>query len=321
MLRAAVERAAGLHVPGHVGDRDQQPPAARAECPAPHRVVKIPRVLAVNRHKRNIPQIDALAAVLFEDTLRKRLRLLPGRHVKLGGQPEAPCRHFDFHRRIVGVAQDFRHLGAGRRGPRRLPGDVGHHRLPGNRVGGRELHRDMDLRVGRLQDEPLALFPHGPDNLPGVALNHLLQLNFHPAAGIAHLARHQHAVAGKAKAFRAGLEDILHVPRVFIGFEKKTSGARADRRTGQPGLGRSEAELAVLLHSGAAPEQLIEPPVHLGGCPAALRVAAQRGQFLPVNRHPRLSQDLGHIRGPRPLFPGAEPFTLFADWFFVFFHS
>ena len=62
-LRLAVERAAGPHIPGDVGDRDDEMPAAAVLRVGirlgPHRVVEIAGVAAVDRDQREIAQIGA----------------------------------------------------------------------------------------------------------------------------------------------------------------------------------------------------------------------------------------------------------------------
>ena len=60
MLRFPVQRRARRDVTGDVGDRDDQPPAA-AHRFAPHRVVEIARIFAVDRDQRQLAQIFTTA--------------------------------------------------------------------------------------------------------------------------------------------------------------------------------------------------------------------------------------------------------------------
>ena len=62
-LGLAVERAAGPHIPGDIGDRDDEVPAAAVlrigVRLGPHRVVEIAGVAAVDRDQRDIAQIGS----------------------------------------------------------------------------------------------------------------------------------------------------------------------------------------------------------------------------------------------------------------------
>ena len=59
----AVERLVGPHVPGDVGDGDQQAPAAGMVRVGlgEHRVVEVARILAVDGDQRRVAQVEALA--------------------------------------------------------------------------------------------------------------------------------------------------------------------------------------------------------------------------------------------------------------------
>ena len=65
MRRLAVERAAGPHIMRHIGDRDDDMPAAAVLRVVirlgPHRIVEIARILAVDRDQREVAQIGAAA--------------------------------------------------------------------------------------------------------------------------------------------------------------------------------------------------------------------------------------------------------------------
>ena len=74
--RLLVQKTAHSHVVAHIGDRDDEPPAAAAHGFGVHRIIEVLGILAIDGDQRQIAQIFAAANVCSRDVGRKYIRLM-----------------------------------------------------------------------------------------------------------------------------------------------------------------------------------------------------------------------------------------------------
>ena len=189
-----------------VGDRDDQPePFARLL--AIHRVVEVPRRLAVDGDEVDPAQVLAACEVAFARRLRIFRGELLGGLGELERQVVLPERDLDLDTGIGGVPEDL-HDPPDRLGATvGLGGQLGDHHLPGARAAG-VLRRDVDVLADapfrRLDEENPALAAQAPDDPRVDPLDHLDDLRL-GAAAIVH--------ARSANRDAVAVEHLAHLVR------------------------------------------------------------------------------------------------------------
>jgi hypothetical protein len=256
LARLAVDCAAGAHVVGDVGDRDDEPPAA-AHALAVHGVVEVARVRAVDRDERELAQIEPVALVRGRDFVAEARGLI--QHVLRPGvrQTEAADRHLRFDAGLIGLAEHFddcsERLGEG---GRRI-GDGGDDELAVRRAGGLPGRDDDPVRdarvVGHDETEP-ALRPVASGDIVVVALEDLDEHAFRTPAPVlpAHanggaVAVHQHTHLARRQI------DVIatlvgHEEAVTVTMTEHTAGDHGDVRDQAVLLATVADELTVTLH-------------------------------------------------------------------------
>ena len=114
-----VQRRFVAHIMAHVGNRHQQT-IGRGFAPAfdrlaIDRIVKIARVFTVNRDQWHVAQINAMGQITRNHGIGQLRGLTLGCLGKYMRDTEFSYRNFNFHARIIGIAQHFHHA-TGRHG-------------------------------------------------------------------------------------------------------------------------------------------------------------------------------------------------------------
>ena len=104
LLRVNVERRTGLDVVAHVGDGDEKARSAVFDARAVDGVVEVTGILAVDRHERDVAQVDAATHVFGIDFVRQGLSLVKRRSAEFNGQVVFGRGDGDFAERIEAVA-------------------------------------------------------------------------------------------------------------------------------------------------------------------------------------------------------------------------
>ena len=179
----------------HIGNRHQQTPRLSCIFAAPqrgrfaiHRVVKITRVFAVNRHQGHVAQVYASGQILRAHGIGQGFGLRKTSGRKLMRHAVFAHRDFDLHARIVYLAQHFADA------PYRLPvksrrlDQLDHHHLAGARIAGSPARNQNILAIalvlGRYQPHAAFLQEAANDGLGG-ALQNLEHAAFRPALAVA----------------------------------------------------------------------------------------------------------------------------------------
>ena len=147
----------------YVGNGDQQPPALAASDLgglAVHGVVKIARIFTINRDQGDIGQVDAVLLVGRPNGIwqgaRQRHRLVAEfmRHAIFAH------RNFNFHARVVNLAQHFPDPPDRLAEQRRRLGELHHHHLPGFGGAGGAFRNQHVLAVALVfgRNQPNAAF-------------------------------------------------------------------------------------------------------------------------------------------------------------------
>ncbi|VWC36931.1 hypothetical protein BPS26883_06741 [Burkholderia pseudomultivorans] len=264
--RVGVEPAARLHVVRHVGDRDDQPEAVAAadlDRLAVDRIVEVARVLAVDRHERHVAQVDAEAQVGRAHLVRQRGGIVERRLAELVRHAVLAHRDLDLHARIVDVAEHLDDAAERLRMAAREIGQLDDDDLPDLRL----LHvlRDQDVVADALvfgrDDQRAVLVEQAADHALVRALGHLDDMPFGAAAAVVADDPRQHAVVVHHLLHLAVRQEqvILAVvadhEAVAVAMALHATGDEV-RRMGElvmPAL--VEADLAVALHRGDAPEE------------------------------------------------------------------
>ena len=185
-LRFVVERRARTHVMRHIGNRDDQPETVPARF-APHRIVEILGVLAVDGHQRQLAQIDAAGDVAFGHLQRHRGGF--GDHLRREFMRQVVAMDRGFHhqrgRELVAEhgehAADRRAVGVGRMH------DLAHHQLAVLRIEarvGRDLHVALDAGIVGLHITDAGFQREAADQPAQAALQHLDDDAFAAAATV-----------------------------------------------------------------------------------------------------------------------------------------
>ncbi len=207
-----VERLAGAHIVADVGNRYQQTPArglfrfafaGRGHRLAVHRVVEVARVFAVDRHQRHVGQVDAVLQVGGAQLLRQRRGLRDRFRREAVRHFELAHRDFDFHARVVDLAEHLDDAAHRLREHRRRLGELDRHHLPGFGIGGGVLG-DQDVLAVALVfggDDPDAAFvQQAADQRRFAALDDLEHVAFGPALAVVAHDACAHAVAVQHRA-------------------------------------------------------------------------------------------------------------------------
>ena len=179
-----IQRRAGQHVMGDVGDGHQHPETVALGL-AVHRIVEIPGILAVDGHERRGAQVQApllgglrhLRAQAPDFLLHFRWHHM-GQRVGMDGEFRGHARGVAFAHDPGDAADDFAVLAG-------LLGDLHHHHLPVARTAAlfpRDLHRVGDAGVVRHQVAHTVFFHVAARQLAGVAFQHVHHGAFGAAA-------------------------------------------------------------------------------------------------------------------------------------------
>ena len=171
----------------HVRDRNDQPiaalaaPALRRERLGVDRIVEVLRRLTVDRHERQIAQVDTSVAVDIRDAAGKERALPLDFTRKDVRQIVLPERDLDLHARIGVVAEHLDHACDRLHVLRRLNHHLDGHDLPGRGAGalaGRNEEIAADALVFRHDDQHAMLVADAADDAPLDALDHFHDLAF-----------------------------------------------------------------------------------------------------------------------------------------------
>ena len=260
-----IERRAGVHIVGHVGDRHDQPEPFALRF-AIDGVVEILGRLAVDGHERQFAQVHPPGEVLAPHRVGQAARFLSHLGRPFERQVELAQRDFDLHAGIVVIAQYLDdppdRLGVFRR----LLDELDHHHLP--RFGLFTPRRDEDvlgdtLVLGHHQSDAV-LDEYASDHFLVGAFEHLHDLAFGPAAAVGAGDAHDHPVAVQYLAhFLGPEEDVLAA--VVADHETEAVGMALHAAADEVGLLRQEIgaaavaqDLAIALHRLQAPlEELV----------------------------------------------------------------
>ena len=170
----------------HIRYRDAQ---LKALCVllTPHRIVEVPRIFAINGHKRHVAQIDAMVFIGLCRLLAKSSCLTQYLIWPLPGDAVGADRHVYLKSRIQMIAKHFNHFALGAQRCRRIVGQFDRHELAVTRprFG---LRRNQDVvanaRVVREQEANAALLHVTANNLGVRTDQHLNHLPFRAPATI-----------------------------------------------------------------------------------------------------------------------------------------
>ena len=185
LARLDVDRRALAHVVRDVGDRDPQARAAVGQPLDRDRVVEVARGLGVDGQERHLAQVGAIGAIDVAHLLRQAVGDARDLGGELLGDVGAGQHLLDLGARVVGIAEHLQHLGLDRAArDLGVAGDLGDHRLAGQRGGDVAAQRDRpgDARVVGLQDHLLAGAIELAGDLGAAAREHAQ----HAALGAAH---------------------------------------------------------------------------------------------------------------------------------------
>ena len=237
LARLRIECAARLDVVPHVGNRDDQPPAAAARALAIDGVVVVLRVLAVDGDERRVAQVLAAGDRGLGNPRAVRRGLVEHRGRKLVRQSVRVDRDVGFHARRAVLAEHARHAADRLRRAARLLGQLDDHDLA--RLGPAELrlrhqHPVGEARVVRSQVGDAGLDVQATDDLARAPLEHLDDRALRLAAEARSLDAHGHAVAvhhfahllGRKMDRRRGVVGQQHAVAVALRLHRADGEAR-----------------------------------------------------------------------------------------------
>ncbi|MDR8762404.1 hypothetical protein FEP90_04105 [Burkholderia multivorans] len=261
-----VEPAARLDVVRHVGDRDDEPEAVAAadlRRLAVDGIVEVARVFAVDRHERHVAQVDAEPQIGRAHLVGQRGGLVERRRAEFVRHAVLAHRDFDFHARIVDVAEHLDDAAERLRMTARKIGQLDDDHLPDLRL----LHvlRDQDVVADALvfgrDDQRAVLVEQTADHALVRALGDLDHMPFGPAAAVVADDPREHAIV---------VHHLLHfavrqeqVVLAVVANDEAVAVAMALHAAGHE-IGRMgqlimatlvEPDLAVALHCGDTPEE------------------------------------------------------------------